>query len=194
MLVLSLTSVSELKADANTEYLDNCLYQIGKEDTEALSELYNKTSSSVYAFALSVLKNSQDAEDVLHDCYVSIYSSAAKYRSNGKPMAWIITIAKNLCLQKLRERKKGSDIPEEDWERYMESKPEVSTEDKMVLSECMKRLSDEERQIVILHAVSGFKHREIAEIMDMRLPTVLSKYNRALKKLKDLLTEGDEQS
>lgn len=56
-----------------------------------------------------------------------------------------------------------------------------------MLTECMNRLSDEERQIVMLHAVSGFKHREIAAILELSLPAVLSKYNRALKKLRKYL-------
>ena len=51
----------------------------------------------------------------------------------------------------------------------------------------MRNLSEEERQIVMLHAVAGFKHREIAATLDLPLATVLSKYNRALKKLKILL-------
>lgn len=59
------------------------------------------------------------------------------------------------------------------------------------MTQCMTRLTDEERQIVVLHAVAGFKHREIAQIMDLLLPTVLSKYNRALKKLKEELMKGE---
>ena len=51
----------------------------------------------------------------------------------------------------------------------------------------MRVLGDEERQVVMLHAVAGFKHREIAQMLDMALPTVLSKYNRALKKLRTRL-------
>ena len=45
-------------------------------------------------------------------------------------------------------------------------------------------LNQQERQIVVLHAVSGFRHREIAQLLQLPLPTVLSKYHRALKKLK----------
>jgi RNA polymerase sigma-70 factor (ECF subfamily) len=51
----------------------------------------------------------------------------------------------------------------------------------------MERLSDEERQIIVLHAVAGFKHREIGEMLDLALPTVLSKYHRAIKKLRAYL-------
>ncbi len=186
-MILCLTSVSEFKVLDDANYLDECIFKIVNKDKEALSDLYHKTSKSVYSFALTLLKNTHDAEDVMHDVYISIFKSASSYKSTGKPMAWIITITKNLCYMKLRERNKRSDIPAEDWEKYLEAKTEVSFEDRTVLAKCMTGLKDDERQIVILHAVSGFKHREIAEILDMRLSTVLSKYNRALKKLNELM-------
>ena len=56
--------------------------------------------------------------------------------------------------------------------------------DRMVLEAAMSVLDAEERQIVVLHAMTGFKHREIAEILDLPTGTVLSKYNRALKKMR----------
>ena len=55
----------------------------------------------------------------------------------------------------------------------------------------MELLSDEERQIVILHAVAGFKHRETAKFLALPLSTILSKYNRAIKKLKNHIGEED---
>ena len=54
----------------------------------------------------------------------------------------------------------------------------------------MAGVSDEESQIVMLHAVAGLKHREIADMLDMPLATVLSKYNRALKKMRRII-EGE---
>lgn len=65
--------------------LDACLANIAEKNAAALEELYRGTSASVYGFALSILKNAPDAQDVMHDCYVSIYSAAAGYRSSGKP-------------------------------------------------------------------------------------------------------------
>jgi len=60
----------------------------------------------------------------------------------------------------------------------------------LVLNAAMQTLSSEERQIIILHAVSGLKHIEIAELLSMPLSTVLSKYSRARKKLQNTLKEG----
>lgn len=176
--------VNERETTASADMLENYLSKIASRDSDALAALYQETSASVYSFALSILKNTHDAEDVLQDSYITIYSSASSYQPHGKPMAWILTITKNLCLMKLREYKKKSDIPPEDWEPYLTANPGITAEDKLILSQCMRALSDEERQIVVLHAVAGFKHREIAALMSLPLPTILSKYNRAVKKLK----------
>ena len=167
---------------SNTKQLDNWIAAIAGGNTDALASLYQDTSASVYAYALSVLKNSHDAEDVLHDCYLSIWTAAASYRSAGKPMAWILTIAKNLCLKQLRSSSRTEALPEQ-WKNSPES-AEMAAEDKVVLRQCMEALSDTERQILVLHAVSGFKHREIAACLELPLPTVLSKYHRAIKKMK----------
>ncbi|NLL72716.1 MAG: RNA polymerase sigma factor [Clostridiales bacterium] len=173
----------------DSDVLDQYIKIIANSDKDALGKLYNSTSGSVYGFALSILKNMQDAEDVLHDTYLRIYSSASGYKSKGKALAWILTITKNLCLMKLRERKKTADIPEESWDLVLERLPEMTPEDRLVLTACMNKLSDEESRIVMLYAVSGFKHREIADLLSLPLSTVLSKYRRALKKLRKFLTE-----
>lgn len=183
-MIICLTSANDIRTDRDSAQLDSYLLKIAARDSQALADLYDSTSAALYAFALSILKNSQDAEDVLHDCYLQIYSAASRYRSYGKPMAWMLAITRNLCLLKVRERQKFSDIPQEDWESYLEACERMCPEDKLVLAECMNCLSDTERQIVILHAVAGFRHREIAEILDTPLATVLSKYSRAIKKLK----------
>ncbi len=195
MIVLSLTSADEQRDEQENIFLDDCLKRIAThQDSEALSQLYKKTSSGVYALSLSILKNTHDAQDVLHDCYIQIFMHAAKYKSKQKPMAWIITIAKNLCLQKLRFKANHAQVTLEDWDAYFTHNPIVSEDDKHVLRACMSHLTDEERQIVVLYAVSGFKHREIAQILGMNLSTVLSKYNRSLTKLKNILTQGQVQS
>lgn len=186
MLMLYLTSVS---TTTEPEELDALLRSVAQGDREALAALYRLTKGSVYGYALSVLKNSHDAEDVLHDCYLSIARGSAGYRSHGKPMAWILRITRNLCLQKLRDYQKADTLPPEDWALLPDQREGITTEDKLVLAGCMQQLSDEERQIVVLHAVSGFRHKEIAAILELPLSTVLSKYSRALKKLKHYLEE-----
>lgn len=190
--MFSLTSADKRRADCNADQVEQCLLAMKNQDLKALEELYRRTSASVFGFALSVLKNVQDAEDVMHDLYVLVWSAAGKYDPDGRPMAWIMTITRNLCLQKLREYQKRSDIPQEDWENYVSGNPNMSSEDKLVLAECLKILSDEERQIIVLHAVAGFKHREIAKLLEKPLSTILSRHNRALKKMQKFMEESNE--
>ena len=99
-------------------------------------------------------------------------------------MAWILTITRNLCLQVLRKDGATTDLPQEEWEAFLGTSDGVSVEERVLLESCLKLLSAEERQVLMLHAVAGYKHREIARQLDMPLATVLSKYHRAVKKLK----------
>lgn len=190
-MILCMTSTNEPVLRSDASKLEDYIVRIAQNDREAFAALYEETRACVYGFALSVLKNTHDAEDILHDCYLSVISSAGSYRSYGKPMAWILTIARNLSLMKLREHQRTGELPDGDLEAQLSEKESLSPDDKLVLSECMRTLSDEERQIVVLHAVGGFKHREIAGILNLPLPTVLSKHSRALKKLKSRLTKGE---
>ena len=99
-------------------------------------------------------------------------------------MAWILKITKNLCLKSIRAGKRKSFDSETELQNMLAEDSTLSVDEKMFMAEVMESLSDTEREIVVLHAVSGFKHREIADVLDLPLPTVLSKYNRALEKLR----------
>lgn len=96
-------------------------------------------------------------------------------------MNWVFTITKNHALMKLRKEKKHlkQEINEE-----LLINSSINEEDKIMLKILMEVLSDEERQIMIMHLVGNLKHKEIAKILDLKLSTTLSKYHRALKKLR----------
>ncbi|MBQ4086169.1 MAG: RNA polymerase sigma factor [Clostridia bacterium] len=174
--------------------LDKLIGRIGaRRSTEAMAQLYREASPSVYAFSLSLLKNAHDAEDVLQDCFVQVFLSAGEYVSQGKPMAWILTIARNLCMSRLRERRASAYLPQESWEQILGEEPQASVEEMLLVRRAVQALSDEERQIVLLHALAGFRHREIAEFLRMPLPTVLSKYSRAMKKLRERIGKENGQ-
>ena len=107
-------------------------------------------------------------------------------------MAWIFTIARNLCYMKFREQKRQADLGLDELDGEETGQvclPLENLADAMVLQSALEILKEEERQIVLLHASAGLKHREIASSLHMPLATVLSKYNRAVKKLKQYLRE-----
>ena len=171
---------------------EQLLRQVGMGDAEAFQQLYQSTDRTVYSFILSILKNPQDAEEVMQETYLKVWTSAAAYQSQGKPLAWMFTIARNLCYMKFREQKRQADVGLEDLNGEEAGEVCLQLEnlaDAMVLKAALDILKEDERQIVLLHASAGLKHREIAADLQMPLATVLSKYNRAMKKLKQYLRE-----
>jgi RNA polymerase sigma-70 factor (ECF subfamily) len=174
--------------------LDQCLARLANQEIHALESLYEQVGDRVYGYALSMVKNPHDAQDVVQELFTAVYDNIGLYRSQGKPMAWILTITRHLCLQKLREGKRYSALPESVGEEQTTDDSQhhaIHTENQMLLSFCMEKLSEEERQIVVLHVVGGLKHREIAQMMNLPLGSVLSKYRRTLKKLKEMLERGE---
>ena len=180
------SSNGELKNDKIFN-IDELIYGIAEGKMVCLEKLYEQVSSSVYAYALSIMKNSHAAEDVMQDTFINIVQGAKSYTSQGKPMAWIITITRNLAHMKL-QRKENQNSSLEDFVDFASYGDQYSESDKKILINCaLNELKDEDRQIVILHAMTGLKHREIAKIMDIPLSTVLTKYKRALEKMKKII-------
>jgi len=178
--------------DSEVTVLENCIAGIVRRDSGALENLYVLTKASVYGFALSILKNTYDAQDVLHDCYIAVWNSASSYTPFGKPLAWIITITRNLCMTVIRRQGKNTDASEDELNGFIDASQTLTEEDRFVIRECLRLVSDTEREIIVLHIVAGFKHREIAALLNIPLSSVLSKYNRALKKLRKSLLDGSD--
>jgi RNA polymerase sigma factor (sigma-70 family) len=191
MLMFIVASATTQKNDPNNKELEELLSQISAGNRDSLADLYQRTRAWVYGLALSYLKNGHDAEDITQDTFVRIWYYASGYKPKGKPASWILTITKNLSLMKIRQQNKFMDISDEKWESFAIDSHDVTAEDKQVLTAAFSILSDEEMRIIMLHAVTGLKHKEISSILDLPLPTVLSKYHRALQKLKTKL-KGDD--
>lgn len=170
--------------------LERSIARIAAGEREALAQLYQHSRTAVYGFALSIMKQRADAEDVLQDTYLQVWQGAEGYRAQGRPMAWLMTIVRNLALDRLRERLRTAELPPEDWQ--LTDDPALTQEDRLTLEALLGQLSDEERQIVTLHAIAGLKHREIAALLKLPLSTVLSKYNRSMKKLQLAWKEAEE--
>lgn len=177
------------KEKSRSEY-DRLLLLMKEGDREAFRRLYEETAKSVYGYALSLLKNPQDAEEAMQDAYLTVWNQAERYHSDGKPMAWIFTITKNLCYMKLRRQNSQNGVSldelreqESGWEPGELCEAIELAPEKQVLLDALKSLKEEERSIVLLHDAGGMKHREIAELLEMPLSTVLSKYHRSMKKL-----------
>ena len=187
-------TMTEPSSQQDAAVLENCIARMACGDREALATLYRYARVPVYGLAMSILKNHADAEDVLQDCLIRVWSAADRYQPQGKPMAWILTIARHLAYDRTYARTRTQDMREGDWQAIPDGQPNVTAEDRITLETLLNTLGDQERQIVVLHALAGLKHREIADMLELPLATVLSKYHRTMKKLQQTWKEADEHA
>ena len=177
--MLSLLMTTEYAPAEDRHELQQLILRVAGGEREALAELYQRRRSAVYGLALSYLKNAHDAQDITQDVYVQVWDCAEQYRPTGSP-----------CLMRLRREERHAALSEEEWDAIPAQECGLDADERTLLQQALASLADEERRIVLLHAVTGMKHREIAALLELPLPTVLSKYHRALKKLRAYL-EGD---
>ena len=185
--MLTLLGVQTTEEEIRSQELEQLLLQVGRGDREAFARLYGLTRGAVYALALSLLRDAHEAQDVAQDAFVQVWERAPSYRPQGSPMAWLLTVTRNLALSRLRRSGRQTALDEAAWNAIPAAAPDVSPEDRQVLQEALARLGAEERRIILLHAVAGLKHRETAQLLELPLSTVLSKYHRGLKKLRALM-------
>lgn len=177
----------------NKIMIDEELFKrIGNDDMTALDELYKLTERTMYAFSLSLTKDHQKALDLMQDTYVKILSAAHLYKPMGKPLAWMFTIAKNLHYTNTKKENRSFLMEPEEVSDDKRFSYVTDADDRIVLEGVLSLLSQEEREIVMLYAVTGMKHKEISESLGLNLSTTLSKYHRALKKLRKYLEGGGQ--
>lgn len=174
---------------------EQLLEGIARKDQEAFREFYGRTVRPVHSYILSLTGSRQEAEDVMQDTFLKIWTCAGEYQAKGKPLAWVFTIARNQCYMRFREQKKRGETCLEELEGpemgehclEIEQAPE-----RQQLLWALSRLKEEDRQVVLLYAAAGMKHREIAGALGMPLSTELAKYSRSMKRLQEML-RGQEQ-
>ena len=183
--MLAVCALTEGEIRCRDTKVEELIERMSLGDVSAMGDLYELIGSDVYAYALSKTLNKEDAEDITQDIFVQVWKSATQYKPMGKPLAWVFTIEINLIRQ--YSNKKRRFIP-------LDESIEIESDDgdftetiinAEFLRQMLATLCEDEREIIALHIVSGFKHREIARLLDRPLSTVLSKYNRAIKKLQN---------
>ena len=164
--------------------LSDAIKKIAKGDKNALKELYENMNKDIYTFLLMFCKDKFIAEDALQETFISIYENAGNYKISKNPKAWILTIAKNKVISMMRKNSRtlSVDTVEND---VLDMQTENVALDKIQTDMLLSILSEDDKKIVLLHAVYGLKHREIAEIMNLPLGTVKWRYKQSIDKMKN---------
>ena len=181
--MFTLTATSGAMARSRDNEAEALINRMSKGDITALGELYELISTDVFAYALSKTANKDDAEDIAQDTFVQVWKNATQYKAIGKPLAWIFTIEMNLIRRNFNKNQRFIPLDESIEVESDDGAFSESVINNEFLRQMLMTLNEEEREIISLHIVSGLKHREIAKLLGKPLSTVLSKYNRAIKKL-----------
>lgn len=161
-------------------------------DRRAFARLYTLTSAHLNAILLRMLKRRDWAEEALQDAYLRIWQHAGGYlAARGKPMTWMISIARHRALDLLRARR--PELPED--AAAPEPTPDnegpealAETGERLgALEECMDGLPEEQRRSILMAYYEGYTHSELARRLDAPLGTVKSWVRRGLARLRDCL-------
>ena len=164
--------------------------RLQRGDEQALAELYDRLGGQVYTLALKLLQSPEEAEEVVQDTFLKLYN-ANSYRTMGRsPRAYVYTIARNLALSRLRERR-ARPLTAEAWDvhdpqaGFAAPDPGDPTTG-LLVERLLAYLSPEERTLLEQNLFAGYTHAELSERSGMPLGTVKSKLRRTLLKLRDL--------
>ena len=159
-------------------------------DLSALERVYRAYEGLVYTLARRICRTAEDAEDVLQETFFEVCRSIKGFRGEGpgSMTAWIKRVAASKALMKIRyEKYRDSDELREDvvWGGGRDGDAGLRVD----LETALTRLSDTARAVVWLHDVEGYKHEEIAELMDRTVSFSKSQLSRAHMRLRDMLGE-----
>ena len=166
---------------------DNLMKDVADGKDGAFDLLCSLTYKPLYSYIFSIVRNTQNAEDVLHDTYLAVGKSIHTYTPKAKPMAWLFTIARNLCYDSFRAHNCVLSTDDEQEVGELVDSHEEGCLNRWMLGELMTKLNEKERSVILLNVVSGYKFREIASILGEPLGTVLSCYRRGMKKMQEAM-------
>lgn len=165
--------------------------ELKKGNREVFDELYELTYKVVFYSVLSILKDKSKSEDIVQDTYMRMLKNIDKYQDNNFT-GYLVTMARNLAINEYTQRKRVTYIDTEiDFmsDFSLMSQIEIDLEHQDIINRALNALDETEKNVVIMHTISGLSHREIAEITQKPLGTITWVYAKAVKKMKETLKE-----
>lgn len=145
----------------------------------------------MYRIAFNMLRNEEDAKDVLQDTLLRAYSSLESLKNPEKFRPWIMQILVNCARDACRKRSRTASIQLEEYTDFLLCKENENepTLDSMWLQEGIRQLDDKSRMILLLYYFEEIEIRDISQIMGMTVSAVKVRLSRTRQKLKKLLSE-----
>jgi len=168
----------------------------------AFEELVNRYERKIYRLGLNITGNQEDAEDVLQEAFLKAFQHLPEFREDSRFYTWIVRIAVNEGLMKLRKRRSGKEVPIEDTvgddgevmpREFTDWKPNpeqlmAQEELRRILQDAERKLPPSFRTVFYLRDVEGLSTEETAEIFNLSVAAVKARLFRARMRLREDLS------
>jgi RNA polymerase sigma factor (sigma-70 family) len=167
--------------------LQGCL----KNEAAAQRELYNRYSPKMLAVCYRFAHNREDAEDMLQEGFIKVFSQMHTFQNKGAFEGWIRRIIVHTCINNLKKNKRFNEsldiVHAHGIQVREESVPSIVQAKQIV--ECIRLLPIGYRTVLNLYAIEGYSHKEISDMLDIEESTSRSQYTRAKQMLEDILVK-----
>lgn len=163
-------------------------------DRRAFEALYDATAGKLFAVCVRVLGTGAAAEDAMQDAFIKIWKNADRYRVTGhSPMSWMITIARNTAIDRLRARRGHKDMA--DYEGVLAASgatPEeaaIATSEAARITQCFEALPEDRRAAIKGAYLEGYSYAELSERANVPLNTMRTWLRRGLITLRECMRQ-----
>ena len=169
-------------------------------DAAAFEFLFDKYREKVYRLAFRFVRNKEDALEVTQEVFLRVYQNIEKFKTNSKFFTWLYRITSNRAIDFVRRRKSQpvKEVEQQFLEahdshlpgRRAQEEPSAEVEDRELgekIEEAIAQLPDKHRTVFVLHAREHLSYKQIAEVVECNIGTVMSRLFYARKKLQEHL-------
>lgn len=161
-------------------------------DTEAFGLIVERYQRRVFAVAYGLVHDVEQARDLVQEGFIRAYQAIDRFRGTSGFYTWIYRIVVNLCIDYIRKRAVERDAFSEDPDPIGQppSTPEAIAsrrELQMVVRRAIQKLPEDQRAVIVLREMEGLSYKEIAQVVDSSVGTVMSRLFYARKRLRDIL-------
>lgn len=175
--------------------IEGLIARVALGERQAFSELYTATSAKLLGVSLRVLKDRAAAEDAMQDTFVKVWKNADRYASNGlSPMTWLITIARNTAIDRLRSVNAKQTADLNDYSEVLPSgapTPEtavIAASEAGRITACLGELEADRSEAVKGAYLNGDSYADLAEKFNVPINTMRSWLRRSLIALRECMS------
>lgn len=189
--------------DADRERVE----RVQRGDRTAFKELFDRYHQRAYAVAYGVVKNEQDALDVVQDAFVKVHRHIDNFQGAASFYTWLYRIVTNLAIDHVRRNKKGKDLDYDDdvgrededvagdgsmLPRMLDGNPSKTVRRSELgrrIQQALEELPEYHRVVILLRELEGLSYEEMAEVLEVPKGTIMSRLFHARRKMQSTLAE-----